>query len=100
MKVTIKEIFKETEKYLNKEVEIEGWIRTLRASKKFGFIEVNDGTFFTNLQIVFSNELENFKEIEKFPISSAISVKGTLVETEGTKQAFEIQAKEIILEGY
>ena len=100
MKVTIKEIFKETEKYLNKEVEIEGWIRTLRASKKFGFIEVNDGTFFTKLQIVFSNELENFKEIEKFPISSAISVKGTLVETEGTKQAFEIQAKEIILEGY
>ncbi len=100
MKVTIKEIFKGTEKYLNKEVEIEGWIRTLRASKNFGFIEVNDGTFFTNLQIVFSDELENFKEIEKLPISSAIAVKGTLVETKGTKQPFEIQAKEIILEGY
>ena len=100
MKVTIKEIFKETEKYLNKEVEIEGWIRTLRASKKFGFIEVNDGTFFTNLQVVFSDELENFKEIEKLPISSAIAVKGTLVEAKGAKQPIEIQAKEVILEGH
>ncbi|NMA86295.1 MAG: asparagine--tRNA ligase [Tissierellia bacterium] len=100
MKTTIREIFKETDKYLNQEVEIEGWIRTLRASKNFGFIELNDGTFFTNLQIVFSDEMENFKEIEKLPISSAIIVKGTLVETEGTKQPFEIQAKEIILEGY
>ncbi len=58
------------------------------------------GPFFTNLQIVFSDEMENFKEIEKLPISSAIIVKGTLVETKGTKQPFEIQAKEIILEGY
>ena len=100
MKTTIREIFKETEKYLNQEIEVEGWVRTLRASKNFGFIELNDGTFFTNLQIVFSSEMENFKEIEKLPISSAVIVKGTLVATEGTKQAFEIQAKEIILEGY
>ncbi len=100
MKINIREIFKETERYLNQEVEVEGWVRTLRASKNFGFIELNDGTFFTNLQIVFSDEMENFKEIEKLPISSAIVVKGNLVETEGTKQPFEIHAKEIILEGY
>lgn len=99
MKITIKEIFKESEKYLDKEIVVEGWIRTLRSSKKFGFIELNDGTFFTNLQIVFSDEMDNFKEIEKFPISSAIVVKGTLVETKGAKQPFEIQAREIVLEG-
>ena len=100
MKTTIKEIFRETEKYLNKEVEVEGWIRTLRSSKRFGFIELNDGTFFTNLQIVFNENMENFKEIEKLPISSAIVVKGTLVKTKGAKQPFEIQANEILLEGY
>lgn len=100
MKVTIKEIFKETNKYLDQQVEIEGWIRTLRSSKKFGFIEVNDGTFFSNLQIVFNQDLENFEEIGKFPISSAIMVKGTLVETPGTKQPFEIQAKEVKLDSY
>ncbi|MCF6460029.1 asparagine--tRNA ligase [Clostridium sp. Cult3] len=99
MRVDIKEIFKDPEKFLNKEIEIEGWIRTLRSSKKFGFIEVNDGTFFTNLQVVFDEKLENFKEVEKLPISSAIVVKGSLVKTPGAKQPFEIQAKEIILEG-
>ena len=79
MKVDIKQVFRETEKFLDKEIEIEGWIRTLRSSKKFGFIEVNDGTFFSNLQVVFNDELENFKEIEKLPISSAILVRGLLV---------------------
>lgn len=97
MKVNIKTIYNETEKYLNKEILTEGWIRTLRSSKKFGFIEINDGTFFSNLQIVFDEGLDNFKEIEKLPISSAISIKGTLVETPGAKQPFEIQAKEISL---
>lgn len=99
MKLKIKEIFREPEKFLNKEVEIEGWIRTLRSSKKLGFIEVNDGTFFSNLQIVFDEGLENFKEVEKLPISSAIVVKGLLVSTPGAKQPFEIQAKEIVVEG-
>ena len=99
MKLKIKEIFKESEKFLNKEIEIEGWIRTLRSSKKLGFIEVNDGTFFSNLQIVFDEGLENFKEVEKLPISSAIVVKGLLVSTPGAKQPFEIQAKEIVVEG-
>ena len=97
MKVNIKTIYNETKKYLNKEIITEGWVRTLRSSKKFGFIEINDGTFFSNLQIVFDEGLDNFKEIEKLPISSAISIKGTLVETPGAKQPFEIQAKEISL---
>jgi asparaginyl-tRNA synthetase len=100
MRVDIKEIFKAPEKFLNKEIEIEGWIRTLRSSKKFGFIEVNDGTFFTNLQVVFDEKLENFKDVVKLPISSAIAVRGLLVETPGAKQPFEIQAKKVILEGY
>ncbi|GFN36006.1 asparagine--tRNA ligase [Tepidimicrobium xylanilyticum] len=97
MAIDIRDIFKESEKYLNKEIEIEGWIRTLRSSKRFGFIEVNDGTFFANLQVVFDETLQNFPEVEKLPISSAISVKGTLVETPEAKQPFEIQAKEISL---
>ncbi|NLV76290.1 MAG: asparagine--tRNA ligase [Tissierellia bacterium] len=100
MRLDIKEIFENPEKFLNKEVEIEGWIRTSRSSKRIGFIEINDGTFFTNLQIVFDENLENFKEIEKLPISSAIVVKGTLVETPKAKQPFEIHAKEIKVEGY
>ncbi|QQY80551.1 asparaginyl-tRNA synthetase [Keratinibaculum paraultunense] len=100
MRLDIKEIFENPEKFLNKEVEIEGWIRTSRSSKKIGFIEINDGTFFTNLQIVFDEKLENFKEIEKLPISSAIAVKGVLVETPKAKQPFEIHAKDIKVEGY
>jgi len=100
MRLDIKEIFENPEKFLNKEVEIEGWIRTSRSSKRIGFIEINDGTFFTNLQIVFDENLDNFKEIEKLPISSAIVVKGTLVETPKAKQPFEIHAKEIKVEGY
>ena len=100
MKVNIKEIFRESKKFLNKEIEVEGWIRTSRTSKKFGFIEINDGTFFSNLQVVVNEGLDNFKEIEKLPISSAIAVKGVLVPTPGAKQPFEIQAGEVVVEGY
>lgn len=99
MHVNIKEIFKNSDKYLDQEVTIEGWIRTLRSSKKFGFIEVNDGTFFENLQVVINQDLDNFKEVEKFPISSAIAVKGKLISTPNAKQPFEIQAKEVKLVG-
>ncbi len=78
---------------------ISGWIRTLRASNAFGFIEVNDGSFFKNVQVVFDNNLENFKDVSKLPISSSIKVIGTLVATPDAKQPFEIQAKEIVIEG-
>lgn len=95
----VKSLYRNTSDYLNKEVSITGWIRTLRASNAFGFIEINDGSFFNNIQIVFDNNLENFKEISKLPISSSLKVVGTLVETPNAKQPFEIQAKEIIIEG-
>lgn len=97
--ILVKSIFRETEKYVSKEVRISGWVRTLRASNAFGFIEVNDGSFFKNIQVVFGNELSNFKEISKLAISSSITVIGILVETPEAKQPFEIQAKEVILEG-
>lgn len=97
--VLVKSLYRNENEYLSKEVKISGWIRTLRASNAFGFIEVNDGTFFKNVQIVFENKLENFKEVSKLPISSSITVIGTLVPTPEAKQPFEIQAKEIIIEG-
>ena len=97
--VLVKSIYRNTNEFASKEVTISGWIRTLRASNTFGFIEVNDGSFFKNIQVVFSSELENFKEISKLPISSSIKVIGTLVETPDAKQPFEIQAKEVIVEG-
>lgn len=100
MKTTIREIYKDTEKYLNNEVVLEGWIRTSRSSKTFGFIELNDGTFFKNIQIVFEESLENFKEVEKLPLSSSIMVKGILVPTPEAKQPFEIKVSEIEIEGY
>lgn len=95
----IKAIFKESEKYIDQEVVIEGWIRTSRSSKTFGFLEINDGTFFKNLQIVYGDELANFKEIEKLPLSTALRIKGILVHTPGVKQPFEIKASEIVVEG-
>ena len=100
MEITlIKSLYRETEKFVNKDVKISGWIRTLRDSKSFGFIELNDGSFFKNVQIVFDEKLTNFKEITKLPISSSLSIEGTLVLTPNAKQSFEIQAKEITLEG-
>ncbi|HLR34992.1 MAG TPA: asparagine--tRNA ligase [Tissierellales bacterium] len=92
---TIREVFRETHKYLNKEVEVQGWIRTIRSLKKFGFIEINDGTFFNNVQIVFDESLDNFKEIGKLPISTALVVKGILEPTPEAKQPFEIKATDI-----
>ena len=95
----IRTLYRNTDEFLSKEVTISGWIRTLRASNAFGFIEINDGSFFKNIQVVFDNKLENFEEISKLPISSSVSVIGTLVATPDAKQPFEIQAKEVIVEG-
>ena len=94
---TIKDLYEDINKYENKEVTLNGWIKTIRDSKTFGFIELNDGTFFRNVQIVFDNNLSNFEEICKFSLSSSISVTGTFVKTDGAKQPFEIKAKEINL---
>ena len=94
-KIDIKELYKNTEKYISTEVTIDGWIRTIRDSKTFGFIELNDGTFFKNVQVVITDKLTNFSEIVKLSISSSIEVKGNVVKTENAKQPFEIQATEI-----
>lgn len=94
----IRQIFQQSEEFLGKDVTVQGWVKTIRDSNKFAFIELNDGTFFSNLQIVLEAEnLENFKEVVKYPIYTAIKVKGELVKTEGAKQAFEVKANEITL---
>ena len=72
--VTIKDLFRKTSEYAGKEVTIEGWTKTIRDSKTFGFIELNDGSFFKNVQIVFNDKLSNFEEIAKLTISSTINV--------------------------
>ncbi|QAT39391.1 asparagine--tRNA ligase [Clostridium sp. JN-9] len=95
----VKEIFRNKEKYSNTKVNISGWIRTVRASKNFGFIEMNDGSFFKNVQIVFEDSLDNFKEVSKLPISSSISVQGTVSLTPEAKQPLEIKADKVIIEG-
>ncbi|MCX7884536.1 MAG: asparagine--tRNA ligase [Caloramator sp.] len=96
---TIKKLYREHENYADKQVKLSGWIRTLRSSKSFGFIELNDGTFFKNAQIVFDEALSNFKEIEKLPISTSITVEGKVVLTPNAKQPFEIKADNVIVEG-
>jgi asparaginyl-tRNA synthetase len=97
-KLTIRNLYKNFESFKDKDVTIEGWIRTLRASKAFGFIEINDGSFFKNVQVVFDTNLSNFEEISKLTIGSSIKVNGKLVETENAKQPFEIQAKSVEVE--
>ncbi len=98
--LTIKELFRNSTVYGGQEVEVNGWVRTIRDSKSLGFIELNDGTFFKNLQIVFEEgRVDNFKEICKIGAGSGISCKGELVLTPEAKQPFEIHAWQITLEG-
>ena len=94
-KLVIKDLYRNTNEYKDKEITLEGWVRTIRDSKTFGFIELNDGSFFKNVQIVFSDKLDNFAEIAKLSISSSIKVTGTFVMTENAKQPFEIQASKV-----
>ena len=94
-KLTIKDLYKDYKSFENKQVSLEGWVRTVRDSKTFGFIELNDGSYFKNIQIVISDKLNNFKDLVKLTISSSIKVIGTLVITENSKQPFEIQATTI-----
>ena len=96
---TVKELFAEPEKYLDKEIRVGGWIRSIRDSKAFGFIVLNDGSCFETLQIVYHDTMDNFAEISKLNVGAAILVKGTLVATPEAKQPFEIQAEEVAVEG-
>ena len=97
--VTVKELYRNTDKYIDQTIEVGGWVRNIRDSKTFGFIVLNDGTFFETLQIVFHDNMENFTEICKLNVGAAIIVKGKLVATPQAKQKFEIQAEEVIVEG-
>ena len=97
--VSVRELFKQKEKYLNTQISVGGWVRSIRDSKTFGFIVLNDGTFFEPLQIVYSDKLENFEKISKLNVGAALIVKGQLVPTPEAKQPFEIQADEVVIEG-
>ncbi len=94
----VKNLFLKMDEFNNKEISIEGWVKTVRDSKTFGFIELNDGSYFKNIQIVFDDSLENFNEICRLPISSSICVTGKFIRTEGAKQPFEIRASKIEIE--
>ncbi len=97
--ITVRELFKNTKDYAGKTIEVGGWVRSVRASKAFGFIVLSDGTYFSPLQIVYHDSLENFAEISKINVGAALIVRGTLVETPEAKQPFELQAEEVTVEG-
>jgi len=100
MKYTlVKQILRQPQTYINQKVTVAGWIRTVRSSKELGFIELNDGSFFKNLQVVFEASLPNFEEVGKLTIASSIEVQGTLVESPGAKQPVELKAESIKLLG-
>lgn len=97
--ITIRELYKNQDRYIGTKIRVGGWVRSIRDSKTFGFIVLNDGTFFEPLQIVYSDKMENFVEISKLNVGSAIIITGELTATPNAKQPFEIQADEIIIEG-
>ena len=97
--INIRELFREQQKFVDKEVTIGGWVRSNRKSKAFGFIIVNDGTFFEPVQVVYGDGLANFEEIGKINVGAALVITGTFVSTPDAKQPFEIQAKKIEIEG-
>ena len=96
---SVKDLFKSTDQYIGGEVTIGGWVRSIRDSKEFGFIVINDGTYFDPVQVVFSNKLSNIEEIRKLNVGAALIVRGQFISTPENKQPFEIQAEEIVIEG-
>ena len=96
----VKTLYRNSEEYIGKTVKIAGWIRTSRISKSFGFMEVNDGSFFKNLQVVIDEKaLDNFAQVSKLAISSAILVEGKLVAVDNAKNPIEIHATKLVVEG-
>lgn len=96
----LRDIKNDLEKYIDKEITVKGWIRQARFTKNVGFIEINDGSIFKNLQVVVSKDMENFKDLEKEHLSASLKVKGVLVETKNAKQAVELQANEVEVLGH
>ena len=97
--ITLRELFKNIDKYAGQEITVGGWVRNKRPSKQFGFIVLNDGSYFTPVQVVYNDTLANFQEISKINISAALIVRGTVELTPDAKQPFEIQASSITVEG-
>lgn len=95
MKKTVRTLFKESDKLIGQQVQLAGWVRKIRDQKSFGFIELNDGSFFNGVQIVFDNTLSNFDDVAKLSIASSLQVTGTVVKSEGAGQAFEVKASEV-----
>ena len=97
--IQLKQLYRETAQFADREVTVRGWIRTNRSSNKFGFVEINDGSFFKSVQVVYEDAvIDNYELIAKAPIAAALLVKGTLVLTPEAKQPFEIKATEILVE--
>lgn len=96
---TVKQIWENREAYLNREIDLGGWVRSNRDSKSFGFLTISDGSFFEPLQVVYHDSLSNFQLIRKINVGAALIIRGTLVATPDAKQPFEIQATEISVEG-
>lgn len=97
--ITVRELYKHPEEHLDKEIQIGGWVRSLRNSKSFGFIVISDGSYFETLQVVYHDSLSNFQEVSKLNVGTAVIVKGTLVATPDAKQPFEVQAAAVTVEG-
>ena len=97
--ISVRALFKDTDAYIGKKVTVGGWVRSIRASKQFGFIVLNDGTYFTPVQVVYHDTMANFQEISKTNVGAALIVEGTLVATPEAKQPFEIQADTVTVEG-
>jgi len=95
----IRDLYRNREEYIGKEITVGGWVRNNRDSKNFGFLVINDGTFFEPLQVVYGNGLANFEELRKMNVGTAVIVKGTVVATPDARQPFEMQAEQVILEG-
>lgn len=98
-RIRIKLLFRDINNYRDKEIKVSGWIRTIRISKNFGFIEINDGSFFKNLQVVIDDNLDNYTKISRLNVGAAITVKGNLVLTPEAKQPFELKAMAVEIEG-
>jgi len=97
MLIDIKQLYRATATYLSQEITVAGWVRTARSSKDFGFIELNDGSFFQGLQIVFDSQLINFTAVEKISVGSSLEVRGVLVESPAAGQSFELKAAQITI---
>ena len=95
----IRQIMRNPDMFIGQQVELAGWVRNIRVSKQFGFIELNDGSFFQNLQVVFEDSLDNFEDVSKLGISTALYVAGTIVASPGAGQKVELKAEQVVVEG-